>query len=420
MAAGRVKLKSFRLKGYRSCKATELTFEPTVTVLIGPNGSGKTNLMHGLRLLSGNRRRILRGGPERDQYALRSQIYGDFSVGKKGLRLKVEITFRPGSNGADIPLSAKETWDLTEFGIKEPWVKIQHVGTLRIGGAVLLDYGQKYNSKLSIVHQRRGKASTVSTLEQDAADAVAAVNKFRSNIDYYSASQFTNPSACPTSFEVDEDGDLADPVLARRNTQLRFVHDLYRISVDDEDAYNNYLNLVGVDGIRLVEEINWQETTFSSTSYEVRSGGKIINKKRERILIIPVVTVSGQQLSFDQLSEGTFRTLAILFHLMTDTGSLLLLEEPEVCVHYGLLASVIEVIKDRSARKQIVISTHSEALLDSMVPEQIRLVKRGERSGTKAIALSRSMSAKRFGALKDYLRSEGNLGEYWRHSGFGQ
>ena len=143
-----------------------------------------------------------------------------------------------------------------------------------------------------------------------------------------------------------------------------------------------------------------------------------ITKRRTRIMIIPTVHVGSAQLSFNQLSEGTLRTLAMLFYIATDKSEMLLIEEPEVCVHHGLLKSVIEVIKEFGHSKQIVFSTHSEAVLDSLLPGDVRLVRRTEERGTEVTPLPKAMSRTSYAALKSYLETTGTLGEFWRHTGF--
>jgi predicted ATPase len=70
----------------------------------------------------------------------------------------------------------------------------------------------------------------------------------------------------------------------------------------------------------------------------------------------------------DQFSDGTLRLLAILWSLL-EGNSLLLIEEPELSLHQAVveqLPALIEHIQ-RSAkqRRQIVISSHSEALLSN-------------------------------------------------------
>ena len=87
---------------------------------------------------------------------------------------------------------------------------------------------------------------------------------------------------------------------------------------------------------------------------------------RNKQLIVPYVGVDKTELSFNQLSEGTFKTIALIFYIITDKSNLLLIEEPEVCVHHGLLNSVMSLILLYSRRKQIIISTHSDFVLDKI------------------------------------------------------
>ena len=88
-------------------------------------------------------------------------------------------------------------------------------------------------------------------------------------------------------------------------------------------------------------------------------------------------------------------------------------------MHHGLLTSVVEVIKDFARKKQIIFSTHSENILDQLQPEQVRLVRK-DVFGTTVSTISERMSALQFRALKNYLQTEGSLGEYWRQSGFSE
>jgi predicted ATPase len=103
---------------------------------------------------------------------------------------------------------------------------------------------------------------------------------------------------------------------------------------------------------------------------------------------------------------------------MTEQSSALLIKEPEVCVHHGLLSSIMELIKDYSKRKQIVVSTHSDFVLDRVEPRNVYQVTRSAEDGTDIRHLAKEMSAQEMKALKNYLETEGNLGEYWRHGGF--
>ena len=151
---------------------------------------------------------------------------------------------------------------------------------------------------------------------------------------------------------------------------------------------------------------------------EVKSGGKIKKIEKNRQLIIPQILIDKVELSPNQLSEGTFKTMALAFYLITDENELILIEEPEVCVHHGLLDSIVSLIVSQSNRKQILISTHSDFVLDRLKPENLIIVKKEGVSGTIAKPLSAYLSKNEFKALRNYLSETGNLGEYWKEGGF--
>lgn len=68
----------------------------------------------------------------------------------------------------------------------------------------------------------------------------------------------------------------------------------------------------------------------------------------------------------DQFSDGTLRLIGLLWSLLSG-DSLLLLEEPELSLHTGIVNQLAPLIhrlqKTKTGKRQIILSTHSEALL---------------------------------------------------------
>jgi predicted ATPase len=68
----------------------------------------------------------------------------------------------------------------------------------------------------------------------------------------------------------------------------------------------------------------------------------------------------------DQLSDGTLRLIGLLWSLLSG-DSLLLLEEPELSLHKGIVEQLAPLIhrlqKTKSGKRQVILSTHSEVLL---------------------------------------------------------
>jgi predicted ATPase len=75
-----------------------------------------------------------------------------------------------------------------------------------------------------------------------------------------------------------------------------------------------------------------------------------------------------------QLSDGTLRVFGILLALYQQPAPpLLVIEEPEQTVHPGVLPALAEAFKEASERTQIIITTHSPHLVDQFDPDSIRV-----------------------------------------------
>ena len=66
----------------------------------------------------------------------------------------------------------------------------------------------------------------------------------------------------------------------------------------------------------------------------------------------------------DQFSDGTIRLIGLLWSLL-DKDSLLLLEEPELSLHSGIVQKIPAIVDklNRKRKRQIILSTHSAELL---------------------------------------------------------
>lgn len=87
----------------------------------------------------------------------------------------------------------------------------------------------------------------------------------------------------------------------------------------------------------------------------------------------------GQSTSFDalQVSDGTLRLLGLLLALyQRDEPGFLAIEEPESTIHVAALQSLVEVFRARSQHTQILLTTHSSEILDSLRLDELHLVTR--------------------------------------------
>jgi ABC-type branched-subunit amino acid transport system ATPase component len=412
MARSRIHLESVRIDGFRSCDGTAFSPHRELSVLIGPNGSGKSNLLQGIALLAAWLTPTAASAERAGRRAAGdARVTAAFRAGDQAMALRSTVRVREGAEAPDGLLALKDEYRIG--GLPETDAR----GWVEVPFPFLL--GEPGGSTARRGGRRKGPMDRPLTLRfmqfyaahQREAEQIAA---FRRGIRYYSASQFTNPALCPSALELDADGVLVGPVDSGR-AHRQFVFDLYQSQTHAPAQYAAYVDLVGPRGLNLVSALHWQEArpVAGAVPKRRRRG----SARREPVWVIPTVTRDADRLSYRQLSEGTLRALALVFYLLADDTDLLMLEEPEVGVHRGLLGSLLELIRSQSRRTQILISTHAEVVLDAVEPEHVFVVARTARGKTTVRGLAEDYSAKDLASLREYLRNEGSLGEYWRTFG---
>jgi len=405
-----IKIKSINIRSYRSCINTKLELNNKLTALIGINGVGKSTLLNAILLFE----RAFHNNYYRYRNVKGSNIcHLNIVIEYKGkdVQIKGKVSFNTDEINLDEITAVDLKWNFKEIlGISD-WMDIpmddfslNRINSFYKGNVVFLGGGKVY------------KVEDIKVIEK-AIPYVKEIIEFLHSTKYYSASQFSNPTTFPNFVEIEEKESI------RRNrfleTNEKFVFDLYQAHISNNKEYKQFLNTINKTGIGLVDDLRWKELPMPTNTFEVHSGGEVIKKEKNRTLVVPSFIIDGNALSPNQLSEGTIRTIALIFYIITDKSRLLLIEEPEVCVHHGLLSSIISLIKTQADNKQIIISTHSDFILDELKPENLVLVKRDSKKGTKAGFLNKILKKSDYLALRRYLKETGNLGEYWKEGGFG-
>lgn len=84
------------------------------------------------------------------------------------------------------------------------------------------------------------------------------------------------------------------------------------------------------------------------------------------------------------ISDGTLRYLCLLSILFNpDRGSLICIDEPEVGLHPDMISNIGNAIIESSEASSMVISTHSDNLLNCFEIENIRVFEKDENNSTK-------------------------------------
>lgn len=155
---------------------------------------------------------------------------------------------------------------------------------------------------------------------------------------------------------------------------------------------------------------------------------------REAVLVNGLVIefkIEEEWLPFNALSDGTKRVFYLLSELVSaetvlwGKGSkkmtrvkfneIILLEEPELGIHPDQLHLLLQLIREVSREHQVIMTTHSPQTLDMLTKDELDRITICEYLPGKGTKM-RKLSAAKKKKAKYYLRDNGFLSEFWRFS----
>lgn len=351
-------LDRIRVAGYRSIRDQTIELRP-LNVLIGANGSGKSNLIGAFWLLG----EILN---ERLQVSVAQAGGADpiLHFGRKRTdRLVLELQTAEGGYTCELVPAAGDTLILA------------HEHTFVEGGGSTSSRG----------HKETG----IREIEEDNADpdvlafVLGAFPEWR--IYHF---QDTTASA-----KVKQNGDLHDNVVLRTDAG-NLAAFLYRLQETRPDVLRSI-----TDVIRMVAPF------FGSFQLQPDR----LNQEKIRLEWQEL----GSDAYFDAhaLSDGTLRFICLAALLLQpELPSTVLLDEPELGLHPYAISVLADLLRSAATRTQVIVSTQSVTLVNQFTPEDILVVDRQE----GASVFRRLTSAEIESWLDDYA-----LGELWEKNVLG-
>jgi predicted ATP-dependent endonuclease of OLD family len=117
---------------------------------------------------------------------------------------------------------------------------------------------------------------------------------------------------------------------------------------------------------------------------------------------------------FDDLSDGSKRMIWIIYTFLEKKPKLILLEEPELGIHPHQLDLLMKFLKEQSQEKQIILTTHAPQCLDILTPEELNriIICDIADKSTQLFHLSEQKMKK----AQSYMEDSDTLSNYWRFS----
>ncbi|MCX7048175.1 MAG: AAA family ATPase [Candidatus Sumerlaeota bacterium] len=368
-----VELKSISILGYKSYRNLEY-FEPgRLSVLIGANGAGKSNLISFFRLLYS-----MMASPGELQLAVES-------AGGAG-KLLHEGSKVTDAIGTRLALA-------TEAGMKEYKMRLAYAAPDRLifteERCQNLKAGRR-KPKEFVFGTAHRESMLVETVFAGSKKPVADIRNFLRNCIAY---QFHD-----TSFTAKLRGRTAlsdgRHLHSDASNLAAFLYRLKQGGARDRQAFK-----------RIQDTARLALPFLGEIILEPANGGSILLQWRER----------GSETIFDasQASDGMLRILALVSLLCQpsrDLPALLILDEPELGLHPQAISLIASLIRQASAHAQVLAATQSVPFVDEFKIDEIVVISRPGRESSL-----RRLNEKEFEQwLKDY-----STGELWRKNVYG-
>ena len=387
-------IKSLQVRGMLSFEDAALDLRP-LNVLIGPNASGKSNLIEIIALLQAAPRDL--AGFIRENGGITDWLWkGDDHRNRTG---RVEAIL-------DVPTTTSPLRYLLEIGERSQHFdiieeKLENEKRYSPGYANTYRYFQIHEGRgvvrtyLSDTRERLINIDNVVTPGQSVLREIRnqtlhpeihhvsrrfdAIRLYREwNMGRRSSIRKPQPTDAPNDFLLEDFSNVA--LVLNRLQSGAFIRDI------EENLQNFY---------HLYEQV--------SVGIQANTAQLWIREKGLEN-VIPAT----------RLSDGTLRFLALLIILCHPTPPpLICIEEPELGLHPDVIPQIADLLKSASDRTQIIVTTHSTALIDefSDVPGSVVVCERTGEFGTEFNRLSRN---KLEIWLEDY-----QLGELWQKGELG-
>ena len=403
-----------RVKNFRSVADAVLELGP-ITVLVGPNASGKSNLLDALRFVSDAHRRDLdyalmtRHGIDAVVCRQSAAQHQDIEIGLEVTSSRYSIDYNFAiARGSDSGTVVKREWGQVRplDGRNDP-VDIQiEEGNIIAPGFLAdnLDHLPGYDSHfdptdLAFRHLTGAIRQSwwhdhAPELGKSLSDGLRDLDRMLRPMRFYRI--FPNTVRAP-----------------------RRPLNLYPLAQDGSNlasVLRTILNNDEVTKFRLIESLSVLIPDVSDLRVESVGGFLVTELKHGS------APHDGSDGWFDlaQESDGTIRLLGLLVALyqrrpavephrypamgLYETPTLIGIEEPELAVHPGVLEVLAEILDEVSYVSQVVLTTHSPDLIDQVPIEHIRAVQMVD-GATKV----RPVSAVQVKAVHDLLFSAGEL-----------
>jgi predicted ATPase len=349
-----VKIKKLSIRGFRSLK--DVTWEPgDLNVLIGPNASGKSNLLRGIELLaeamSGNL----------DDTLVQKGGIATLLWDSRARRIEWEMRLSPDHllNEMEDAKELRYELCLQPFGLQGAFTN-----RFRVEREILKSYNQGSSSQDEaltfidrspdkVIIRDNGRGHSTAPAELKETETVVSQASVLSLMITFVKSHMSKWRV-HQDLSIYQDSPTRRAAITRRETQLaaegqnlvNVMHTLYSTDKNFKTAVNDAM--VAAFG-----------REFEGLEFTPAEDQRIQMRLRWKSLKTLQSTAD--------LSDGTLRFLMLLAVLLNQwRGNLVAIDEPETGLHPSMFPIIAELAADAARSSQIVFTTHSPEFLTAL------------------------------------------------------
>lgn len=397
-------LQKVTLKNFRTCGNVELTDLGHLTVLMGRNGVGKTNILQGIEWLA--QTASASKAVDTDPFSIgifsisANPFLGQISFSVNGTSYRYTLKLNYSSGGiiaSAIDGGVVQTANLEEHlerqVVSGKWRNVLERKDKSVWGAD--------GDLLAEIHPAIPMLSAIISLKpyEYTKEDILAVQNYLRGVKYYPFDEVANPSnekligIVPQTEYKKWLAQVGDSISLDDSVVMRLLH----MYLDRRNDFDELKELLGFNGLGILSSIEVTDGLFTfDTYYFIRfqpgNGWEDVG--------LP-------SFAYEKLSSGTRRIIRILVSFFYDRNSVFLFEQPEDAIHPGLLRKLIDLLRGYDDKGQLIMTSHSSDLFNVLKPEEVRLVTM--QGGATAI---RALSEKELDSAKRYINEEGSLSDF--------
>jgi len=381
-------LHSIEINGFRSCDSVVLDDLDYLVALVGRNGAGKSNILRAI-YWAATQASVPRSSDARALASIRNaRVALTFTTVNSSLRYELAAT----SNGGSplVTTVAERLW-LENSGS-------QQLVAERSGQEITIIEGTRTTGV--VTDSSTPMLLALSERESSLSPIFSQALSFLSSVHYYPLNELNaygdsnDVSVIPAKALVEWLRTRSPDRLASNNAELRILS----MSLFDKDKYEDFMSIVGPDGLGLLDSIQISGTGTTQDNEALLTSGEPLN-----LFYYIFYLKDTKHFFYPQLSYGTRRVIDIVAALVYDQSSVMLIEHPEDGIHIGLLRKLLGVIYSFRSTTQVFAATHSRTLLNDVKFKQIRFV-----SSHNGITSAAKLAGEKLEVAEKYITGHGD------------